>query len=90
MPSIAENAIGDDADGQLGVGIGQDEQWILCPALGLHPLAVRRSAAINVASDRRGTDKGDCLNQGMVEDCVDGIWSPVNQIDHACWKPNLL
>src|SRR5437660_7326979 len=59
LARAAESAVADDLRRQLHVGIGQDDDVILCAALALHALAAGRGAPVHMPGHRRRADETD-------------------------------
>ncbi len=83
LPGAAKRAVGHDGGRHVQVGIGQDDGRVLGPTLGLHPLAVGRRAAVDVAGDGRRADEADRADQRVVEQGVDGVRAAVHHVHHA-------
>ena len=90
LPGAAEGAVGDDLHCHLHVGIRQDDDRVLGPALGLGALAVGGRAAVDVPGYRRRADKADRPDGGMVQDGIHRLLGAVDQVEHALGQPDLL
>ena len=70
-------------DRLVHVGIRHDDGVVLGAAKTLRALAVRGRALIDVLRDRRGADKADRLDIGIVEDGVDRFLVAVDDVEDA-------
>ncbi len=90
LPGVAEDAVGDDLGSHLQVGVRQDDQGILRPALCLDALAGGRAAGIDVPRHLGRADEAHCRDAGMVQNGVDRFRGAVDQVDHPRREGKLL
>ena len=87
LSGAAKGAVADDLRGHLHVGVGQNDDVVLRAALALRALPVLTGARIDVPRDRRGTDKTDGANLGMIEQRVDDVLAAVHQVQTPFGSP---
>ena len=90
LARAAESAVADDLRRQLHVGIGQDDDVILCAALALHALAAGRGAPVHMPGHRRRADETDGAYLRMIAKRVDHLAPAINQIHHALGQAGFL
>src|SRR5256884_5378946 len=90
LARAAESAVADDLRRQLHVGIGQDDDVILCAALALHALAAGRGAPVHMPGHRRRADGTDGAYLRMIAKRVDHLAPAINQIHHALGQAGFL
>src|SRR5580704_6201150 len=69
------------------VRIRHHDHVVLRPAQRLYALAGRGAAAVDILSNRGGTDKADSRNAGMVEDCIHYALVAVHHVKYSIRQP---
>ncbi|KAJ6446052.1 CMGC/SRPK protein kinase [Purpureocillium lavendulum] len=85
-----EGGADDAVDEVVLVAVGQDGGVILGAQVGLHALAVGRTAAEDVLAGLVAADEADGLDGRLIEDEVDGAVGAVDDVDDALGEARLL
>lgn len=65
------------------VGVRKESRVVLRSQVGLHTLAIGRTAGVDVFTCAVATDEANGLDGRLVQDEVDGLRGPVDDVDHT-------